>query len=446
MAGNDMTLNLDGYERLRLLFPDHLGLARGKYLPAHLADRGTGHCATLYGLGYDRSMIPAPGSYLLEGLIDVHATPDPTTVRASWEDEETAVAIADLSLEGQPFPYSARYVLQQAIDSWTELGYTVQVGLELEAYLLQPNGDGGWERYQNPRAMVYGTGIANDPDGVIDDIMVTSAAAGFRVESINAEFDESQYELTLEYGPAMETADNIFLFRVMAREIALARGIDLTFLGKPFEQLSGSGVHVNLSLVDADGNNALADEGAEDGLSAMARHAVGGLCKHHQALTALCAPTVNAYRRLQPAQLSGYWANWGYDHRCVANRIPAARGSATRIESRVPDGAVNIHLAIASVLTAARLGVVKQVACPPAETGDGFEEVNTDVAAAANLGQALDQLEADDDFAQALSSDLVANFVAIKRAEWERYLEAEKTFDGEDPITSWEINEYLMYH
>jgi len=25
--------------------------------------------------------------------------------------------------------------------------------------------------------------------------------------------------------------------------------------------------------------------------------------------------TVNAYKRLRPASLSGYWANWGYDHR-----------------------------------------------------------------------------------------------------------------------------------
>lgn len=441
-----MPLDLSGFDRVRVLFPDHLGLARGKYMPPHLAPNGTGHCTALYGMGYDRSMIPAPGSYLTEGLIDFHATMDPATLRQGWEDEATAVAIADLTLGGEPYPYSARHVLKQAIAGWADLGYRVQVGIELEAYLLESDGSGGWRRFENPRAMVYGTGVANDPFGVIDDIMRTATASGFRPESINAEFDESQYELTLEYGDALEVADEVFLFRVMAREIAVEHGMDLTFLGKPFGGLSGTGVHFNVSVVDADGNNAFADESSDGGLSSLAKQAIAGLCAHHQALTAIAAPTVNAYRRLQPAQLSGYWANWGWDHRCVATRIPPSRGAGTRIESRVADGAVNLHSGIAAVLTAARLGVVDALDCPPAETGDGFEVVNTDVSAAADLSQALDQLVADTNFSSAIGQDFVDNFVANKRHEWDRFIEAEGSFDGAEPPTAWELNEYMMYH
>lgn len=441
-----MTIDRNDYDRVRVLFPDHLGLARGKYLPTHLADRGTGHCVTLYGLGYDRSMIDAPGAYLTEGLIDFHATMDPATLRPGWEDDTTAVAVANIALHDEPLPYSARTVLQRAIAAWDELGYRVQVGIELEAYLLEPDDEGGWKRFENPRAMVYGTGPSNDPTGIIDAIMRKAVACGFRPESINAEYDESQYELTLEYGDALEVADDIFLFRVMAREIALAHDLDLTFLGKPFADISGTGVHYNISLLDADGMNVLSDESADDGLSAIAKQMIAGLCAHHQALVAIAAPTVNAYRRLQPAQLSGYWANWGYDHRCVANRVPPARGAGTRIESRVADGAVNIHTGMAAVLTAARLGVANSLDCPPAETGDGFEEVNTDVCAAANLNAALDDLVADTDFSAGIGQEFVDNYVANKRAEWGRFVEAEKSFDGSAPPTPWEINEYLMYH
>lgn len=452
MTADSSNVEITDFERVRVMFPDHLGLARGKYLPSHLALDGTGHCTALYGLGYDRSMIPAPGSHLLQGLIDFHATMDPTTLRAGWEDNVTAVAVADLSMHGEAFPYAARTVLKNAIDAWAELGFRVQVGVELEAYLLepdtsrQPESGRAWKRYENPRAMVYGTGIGNDPTGIIDDIMRQATDCGFRPESINAEFDESQYELTLEYGDALEVADRAFLFRVMAREIALAHGYDMTFLGKPFADLSGTGVHFNMSFVDADGNNVLADESAHDGLSGVARQAIAGLCKHHKAMAAILAPTVNAYRRLQPAQLSGYWANWGHDHRCVANRVPPARGAGTRIESRVADGAVNLHLGMAAALTAARLGVINSLDCPPAETGDGFEEVNTDVCVAANLSESLDDLHADSTFAAALGQDVVDNFAENKRAEWERYIEAEKAFDGEGPPTAWELNEYLMYH
>ena len=434
------------YERIRVMWPDHLGLPRGKYLPAAIAERGTGHCATTFALGYDRSLIPAPGAYLLEGLIDVHSTYDPSSVRPGWEDDVTGVAVGHLDLHGEPYPFAARHVLENAIAAWADLGYTVKVGIELEAYLLQPTDDGGWERYKNPRALVYGTGPSNDPDGVIDQIMFTAFRCGFRPESINAEYDESQYELTLEYDDALKAADDIFLFRIMAREIALMNGLDLTFLGKPFNDLSGSGVHVNFSLVNEVGENVLAAADARDGLSELAKQCLAGLCAHHQALVAVSAPTVNAYRRLQPASLSGYWANWGYDHRMVANRVPPPRGAGTRIESRVADGAVSIHLAVAAVLTAARLGVIDNIECPPAESGDGMDEVNTDVAAAASLIEALDHLRADSDFVQALGSDLVDNFVANKEAEWERFIEAEGPFALDSGVTDWELNEYLPYH
>jgi glutamine synthetase len=434
------------YERIRVMWPDHLGLPRGKYLPAEVAERGTGHCATVFALGYDRSMIPAPGSYLQEGLIDVHSSFEPGSVRPGWEDDLTGVAVGHLTLRGEPFPFAARHVLQQAVAAWAELGYRVNVGLELEAYLMEPEEGGGWRRYRNPRAMVYGTGPSNDPDGVIDAIMRTARRCVLRIDSVNAEFDESQYELTLRYSDALSAADEAFLFRIMARETALRCGFDLTFLGKPFDGLSGSGVHVNLSLVDGDGHNALSDPAAGDGLSGLARQCLAGLCAHHQALTAVCAPTVNAYRRLQPASLSGYWANWGYDHRCVANRIPAARGDATRIESRLGDGAANIHLAVAAVLTGARLGAVGALDCPEAETGDGFDTVNTEVCSAPNLSAAIDHLEADTAFTTALGRDVVANFVANKRAEWERFTAAEESFDGAGPVTAWELDEYLPYH
>lgn len=434
------------HERVRLVFPDHLGLARGKYLPAHLASKGTGHCATLYGLGYDRSMVPAPGSYLLEGLIDVHCTPDATTARQSWEDQRTQLMVGDLSMHGEPFPYSARNVLKDAIAAWESLGYTPQIGIELEAYFLQPDGEGGWTRYENPRAMVYGTGITNDPHGILDDIMSAARTSALPIESINAEFDESQYELTLEYRDALTAADDAFLFKVMAREVAIAAGYDLTFLGKPFDELSGSGLHVNVSFLDAEGNNALVDGAGEDGLSALARHSIAGLCELHRPLVGLLAPTVNAYRRLQPGQLSGYWANWGLDHRCTSNRVPIARNAATRIESRVGDGAANIHLAVAAVLTAARLGLDMEMPLGPPETGDGFEDISTDVCAPANLSLALDELENATAFTQALGQPVVDNYVFVKRAEWERFIEAEGSFDGEGGVTDWERREYLPYH
>lgn len=434
------------YDRIRVLWPDHLGLARGKYLPARLAHKGTNHCVSTFALGYDRSMIPAPGSYLLEGLRDARSTFDPDLVKPGWEDDATGVAVGHLEMDGAPYRYSARHALQEAIAAWEELGLRPKVGIELEAYVLEPDDEGGWRRWRTPRSMVYGTGLLSDPVGVIDDVTRAAEASGFLIESINAEFDESQFELTLEYDDALQAVDDAFLFRVLAREVALAHGLDLTFLGKPFPDVAGSGVHVNFSLVDEEGVNQFDAPDGEDGLSPLAKQCLAGLVAHHTGMAALCAPTVNAYRRLQPGEINGYWANWGNEHRGAANRVPTERGSATRIENRLPDGAANLHLATTAVLRAAWLGVKGDLECPPPLTGDGFEEIDTDVHVADSLSGALADLAADDALIDAVGRPVCENFLANKEAEWERFVEAEGEYVPGTGVTSWELAEYLPYH
>ena len=318
------------------------------------------------------------------------------------------------------------------------------VGIEFEAYVLELTEEHGWQRWDTPESYVYGTGRFVDPIGLIDDITDLAAGSEIMLESVNAEFDSGQFELTLRYADALRAADDAFLFKMLARECAMDRGRRLTFLGKPYEQFEGNGVHVNFSLLDAEGNNALADPSAGDGLSALAKSCLAGLCAHHQGLTPLCCPTVNAYRRLRPFTFSGRRANWGYDHRVVGTRVPPERGARTRIESRLADGTCNVHAAIAAVLQAARLGVVDELPCPEPETNDGMEAWNTEVTSALNLTDALDHLRADTALTEAVSSDLVDNFLAIKDAEWERYVAA--VGEPSDDISEWEISEYLPYH
>lgn len=451
MTTNETTDAFDRYDRIRMLWPDHLGLARGKYVPPSLAHKGSAFCVTTFAMAYDRDLIPAPGSYLLEGLKDVHGSIDVTTLRPSWEDERTGVAVAGLTIDGEPYGVSARAALARAIADWAALGYSVKVGIELEGYLLEPNtvsGEttSGWQRFSNPRSMVYGTGPLGDPSGFFDEVLWTADRCGFLVESSNVEFDESQFEFTLHYDDALKATDDVFLFKTMVREVAIARGLDFTFLGKPFPAVSGSGIHVNFSLVDAEGKPALLDENAEHSMSELATQCVAGLITHHCALTALCAPTVNAYRRLQPGTLAGCWANWGVDHRNVTNRLPAGGGEGMRIENRLGDGSINLHLGVAAVLQAARLGVVGEYSCPPAYEGDGFEDGGDGVArSATSLSGALDDLEADDVFAAAVGQLLIDNFLANKRHEASRFADSGGSIDG-DELSPFELSHYLPYH
>jgi glutamine synthetase len=423
------------YDRVRVLFPDHHGLARGKYLPLRSARRGTRNCITLFALDFDRTMVPAPGTMLLEGNPDVTVEFSMDDVRLGWE-ERTGVVVADLSFAGTPLPISPRTVLEHAITGWTDLGYRPMVGIELEAFVMEPDGNGGWREWTTPGAYVYGTGRAVDPVGLLDDIMRAADLAGLPIESINSEYDTPQFELTLEYGEALASVDNVFMFKLLAREVASHHGLLLTFMGKPFGDRGGSGLHVNMSMRDKRGRNALADPKGTDGLSDLARHCIAGLLAHHEGMSAICAPTVNAYKRLRPGQLSGYWANWGRDHRSCTVRVPNERGEATRLEHRMPDGAANPYLSTAAVLQAARLGVLGRLEPPAPETLDGFEQASTERHTPENLSLALDALAADTEFCAAFGQSAIDHFVFIKRNEWDKFAAA---------VTDWELKHYLPF-
>jgi glutamine synthetase len=437
---------MTSYDRLRVLVPDHLGLARGKYLPWRLADRGTALCSGTWLLDYRREILEVELGIDPTGFPDVEVEYSMHDVRPCWEPG-TGVVVGDVTYQHEPFPTSARHALRRAIADWSELGYHPKIGIELEAYVFEPDGEGGWRPHHTPSAFVYGTGVMADPDGLIAEIMRRAEACEIPVESINSEFDFPQWELTLEYGDALAAVDNIFLFEQLARETAFEFGLRLTFLGKPITDKAGSGLHVNLSLADAQGNNALVDDAAEDGISTLARRCVAGLIEHHEGIAALCAPTVNAYKRLQIGSLAGVYANWGYDHRCAAVRIPPQGGAKTRVEHRMSDGAANPYTATAAVLQAARLGVIDELSPPDPETGDGIESINTDRRVAAHLGAALDDLVADTRLVDAVGPELVANFVDVKRHEWASYCDAEGDWaSSAERVTDWELAWYFPFH
>jgi glutamine synthetase len=380
-------------------------------------------------------MNPHPGAHH-ESFPDVEARFPIESIRPGWE-RGTGVVVASITKDGAPIELAPRSILERVVGEWADLGYIPMVGFELEAFLFEPDGERGWRPIHTPGSYVYGTGTAVDPSGTIEAIMDTAAQMGIELESVNSEYDDGQFELTLRYGEALQAADDAFLFRVMAKEVAARRGYLLSFMGKPITDRGGSGIHVNYSMLDGEGNNAFFDPSDPDGLSPLARQCIAGVVNDHVSMTALVAPTVNAYKRLRPASLNGYYANWGLDHRGTALRVPPTRGPGTRLEHRLADGSASAHLAAAATLVSSLRGVRKGLECPPAETQDCITAVDTDVTVPASLGEALEALRRDKDFVEDFSPGYVEGFLAIKGAEWERYMAH---------TTDWELAEYLEYY
>jgi glutamine synthetase len=430
-------------KRLRLLYPDIHGLERGKYLFGDWASTGmAAFCIGVYPLTHDKEILPVPRTQFDVGLHDVEAFLDHESLRPGWE-EDTVLGIADVQLHGEPAPWDTRHALREAVLAWRAMDLEAQVAFELEFYLLEPGEAGGWQPVSIPGHRVYGTGMAVDPSGTIGEVVNAALASGFPVESWCSEYDNAAYEVNIRYADAIQAADEAFLFKLLVREICERRGKLATFLGRPLNDRGGSGLHVNLSFRRPDGSNAFHDPSDPEGLSDLARHSIAGLLAHHEGMAALLAPHVNAYKRLQPDMLNGYWANWGHDDRSVTVRVPPARGAGTRLEQRTSDAAANPYLAAAAILHAARLGVEQHLEPPPPQPVG--EDPNTDLRIPPNLDAALNALAADEELVAAVGPELVTSFTILKRAEWERYLAS-----GADPattdVTPWELSYYLPFH
>ncbi|MEM6826008.1 MAG: glutamine synthetase family protein, partial [Pseudomonadota bacterium] len=321
-----------------------------------------------------------------------------------------------------PLSLCPRGALKRAIADWGRHGLKPKIGIELEAYALQGDEAGRLRPYDAPGAVVYGTGPFADPIRFNDRIWAKADALGFSLDMVTAEYDSPQYEYTLTFDDALKAVDDIVLFRQMAREIALDHGIILTFMPKPVPELGGSGMHINMSFTDAEGANALVDgpNGGPDHLNALAKGCVAGLVHHHKALAGLLAPTATSYLRLQPGALSGYWKNWGGDHRGVTTRVSGEGGQKARLEHRMADASASPHTAVAAVLQAARLGFENGYALPPIETGDGFDRTDARDGVAANLRQSIRDLVADSELVAAVGADLVANHAFMKQREFRK--------------------------
>ncbi|MGI9364656.1 MAG: hypothetical protein ACR2O8_05700 [Rhizobiaceae bacterium] len=415
-------------EKLRLLFCDALSIPRGKYLPASKIGSGASRFSQgVFGTHYDKDLLEVPGSLMMSGLPDMEARYEESEIRDSWHDH-TKIVVGDLyDTYGTPLELCGRGALKRAVAAWQKRGLNPKVGIELECFAFMANEQGRLVPYDTPGGVVYGTGPFTDPLRFNEAIWDMAIKLGFSVDCFTAEYDAPQFEYTLTFDDAVKALDDIFLFRLMAREIALEFGIILSFMPKPIAEAGGSGMHINFSFTDESGNNALAsgEAGGPGNLNDLAKGCLAGLMTHHKGLAGLIAPTATSYQRLQPASISGFWQNWGGDHRGVTARISAEGGAKTRLEHRMADASANPYTATAAVLQAALLGVENAYPLQPMETGDCFDNVDAKTGAALNLKRATMDLEADTILGDAVGHLLVDNHIAMKRHE------AKKTRDLE---------------
>lgn len=413
-----------------VVFPDLLGLLHGKTVPDGRLDHPTHYAITVMVQGLDLEFLETANYSTSAGFPDMEARIDAASLRPWTNGRRTAFANLHFA-DGRPLPLDSRRALIAIGDRWREHGLTPVSGYELEMFLLSSREP--LTKLPVPDHRVYGIGPGADPSGTLEALVAAAELAQLDVEGANSEFTPSQVETSLHYRDALASADAASLFRVLAREIARERGVDLTFMARPFGDTVGNGMHLNMSLANADGSNAFEDTADALGISRIAKHFIAGLLEHHEALAAFAAPTVNSYKRLTPGMLSGYWANWGIDNRISTVRVPGQRGATTRVEHRMADGTANPHLLAAALFAAGLDGVERELPLPEPQIGDADAAPNTDRHTPHGLAEALAALEADTVLCGFFEPDLIEVYTELKRREVARW---------EAAVTDWEQGEY----
>ena len=420
-------------------FVDIHGAAKAKAVPVEhydmvLAD-GAGFAGfAVWGLG----MGPHGPDFMGVG--------DPTTLTDVPWMPGFARVVCDGHVKGHPYAYCARVALKRQLEKLAAKGFTLYSGIEPEFMLLKREANGTLAPFDSTddldKPCYDYKGLAR-ARAILDDLTHHLRSVGIDVYQVDHEDANGQFEINFTYADALRTADNLVYFRMAASEIAHAHGAIATFMPKPFANRTGSGQHFHLSIGTSAAKNAFHD--AADprglGLSELGYWFLGGLLAHAPALTAVCAPTVNSYKRLVVGRsLSGAtWAPayvaYGDNNRTACVRIPYGR-----IEMRLPDGAANPYLATAAIAAAGLDGIERKL--DPGEPGNVnlYELTPAQLIERGirtlpqSLAEALDEFEKDEVVQAGLGSDLAAEFVKLKRMEWVEYSRQ---------VSSWETSCYL---
>jgi glutamine synthetase len=425
----------EGIDKVQLLVVDLHGVPRAKVVTADWfidVVMGSGHPWQLPLLGADLRQQTPEGSGYGEEVSFRNGTmiPDLQTLRAVPWSTGTAEVLCDVHADGEPCP-TPRQVCARVLARASRAGYEVMFGSELEFYVYR-EGDRGFEPVLEPTAWFSQQALA-ELGPLVDDILRSLTAARVPVYELFNEHGSGQLELNLRPARGLTAIDDVIVAKSTIKQIARRHGYHATFMTQPSNHpgVTTSGYHLHQCLWDDQGANVFYSNTQTALLSETGRRYVGGQLNHANALTALAAPTTNAYKRFRSGTWAPRRATWGYDNRTTMVRA-LGRDDSTRVENRIGSGCANPYLLAAGCVAAGLDGVERQLDPGDPAEGDVFDDASFPAVPTA-LSDALHELGGDEALVDALGSD----FARLYRRTLEGVCQRSAAH-----VTDWEIQEY----
>lgn len=384
----------------------------------------------------------------IEGFVrieesDMYLHPDLDTFQIfPWRPQQGKVArlICDVYRpNGEPFEGDPRYILKKVIKQAEDMGYSFEVGPECEFFLFHTDDNGMPTTITHEKGSYFDLGPVDLGENARRDMVLNLEDMGFEIEASHHEVASAQHEIDFAHNGALQTADDIMTLKLVIKSIAKRHGLHASFMPKPKSGVSGSGMHINMSM-QKNGHNIFYDPEGELELSEDAYHFIAGILAHAKGITALTNPLVNSYKRLVAGYEAPIYIAWSVMNRSPLVRVPAARGKGTRVELRCPDPACNPYLVLAVCLAAGLDGIKKKLV-PPARVDRNIFEMTRNEKEALHieslpqdLCEATRELEKDAFVRNVLGEHVSEKYIEAKYKEWENY---------RVQVTEWEIEEYL---
>lgn len=414
-------------DAIDMIFTNMAGVARGKRLRRHellsVYTQGRFLPGSLLVNDIRGDDVPETGLVWEDGDADRLAWPVPGSLALTPQcGPGTAQFLTSLhELDGTPCTLDPRQILSSVIARLAARGLTPVVACELEFYLL--DADTAHPRPAGGASLphVYGLAELAAVRPFLDAVNAAGDAAGIRIDAAITENAPGQMEIGLtHHADALRACDEAILFKRIVHQCAAAHGHAATFMAKPFADIAGSGMHIHVSMLDAQGHNIFAVD-APEGTPAL-QHAIAGLQALLPDSMAIFAPNMNSYRRLRPNTYAPTAATWGINNRTVGLRIPAGPPASRHVEHRVSGADANPYLAVAAVLAAVDHGLAQARPPSPITTGNGYAaDVPLELQLPTDWAAALNRMGASAPLRAALGDRVVDMFVTVKRHELDAY-------------------------
>ncbi|KAI1821595.1 glutamine synthetase [Xylaria intraflava] len=401
---------------IRLQWIDYSGVLRARFVPiARCLQIASG--SETVRLAQSSMLIPvstAPGIY---SLSNYHETwflhPDWSSLRLCGFQEGHAAAMSSIDQKDAEtrFDKCPRQLMVRALERLEKEWHAqVLMGFEIELALLDESNNvikpldrlSGYSRTAGLRAGTL---------DLVEEIIDALNRSSIHVHHFHAELND-QLEIALAPEPALAAIDSLILAQETIRAICIRKNIKATMSPKPTLTGPPTGLHLHLSLRNAE--------------RIPADTFITGILDHMGSLCAFGMANYDSYVR-SVTHGAGAWIGFGTDNR----DLPVRKISDGHWEFRMMDGTANPYLFVGAVLLAALDGLSHGNNTEPIWKDCKFfldlidektrAEYGIDKRMPVTLKEALDCLKRDTTLKASIGEELVKWFISVKDKDAEEF-------------------------